>query len=237
MSLGYRPGRSLLTRGGWLVRLLWARSFRRHRQWSPNPDLEEAPMRASMLALAAVAVIAAFTVGCGASERDTLEQIADPPTTVPLVEGVGEVPPEPPPDPDPAPPTPQPSPEPEPPPPPAPPVPAPAPPTVDFSPPVELDFDIDNARKLYPPAPPAPAGPASSFGDGTYLVRTDIRAGTYRSDGGEFCYWARLSGLDGELESLIANEVVPSGPALVTIKKSDVGFESQGCGSWDRVGR
>src|SRR5690606_14520514 len=32
------------------------------------------------------------------------------------------------------------------------------------------------------------------FGEGTYIVGVDILPGTYRSEGNDFCYWARLSG-------------------------------------------
>lgn len=80
------------------------------------------------------------------------------------------------------------------------------------------------------PAPPPPA-PATSFGDGTHRVGGDVPAGTYRTMGGTFCYWERLSGFGGSLDEIIANDI-SSGPALVTIKASDVGFSSQGCGTW-----
>ncbi len=81
----------------------------------------------------------------------------------------------------------------------------------------------------------APPGPATAFKDGTYLVNKDIQPGTYRTDnasGG--CYWARLSAAGGGLDSIIANENA-KGPTVVTIKATDVAFQSSRCGSWSKV--
>lgn len=69
-------------------------------------------------------------------------------------------------------------------------------------------------------------------GNGTFLVGEDIAPGTYRTDGsGNFCYWARLSGLSGEFQDIITNGV-PEGSAYVTISASDVAFETSSCGQW-----
>ncbi len=72
------------------------------------------------------------------------------------------------------------------------------------------------------------------FGPGTYIVRTDILPGTYRSRGGGSCYWARLRSFTGDLESIIANDNA-RGSVIVTIARSDRGFESSGCGTWSRL--
>ena len=76
---------------------------------------------------------------------------------------------------------------------------------------------------------------ARTFGDGTHRVGKDIAAGTYRapkvSGGLGGCYWARLRNFSGGLNSIIANDNA-SGPAVVTIKGSDRGFESNDCGTW-----
>jgi hypothetical protein len=85
------------------------------------------------------------------------------------------------------------------------------------------------------PAPTQPPGPATSFGDGTYVVNEDIAPGTYRTDGGDSCYWERLSGFNGSFDEIIANDL-PSGPSLVTIEATDVGFTSEGCGTWELAG-
>ena len=74
---------------------------------------------------------------------------------------------------------------------------------------------------------------SKEFGDGTWMVGTDIEAGVYRNDGGSLCYWERLSGLSGELGDIIANGL-PEGQAVVEIAGSDTAFSSQGCGTWTR---
>jgi hypothetical protein len=71
------------------------------------------------------------------------------------------------------------------------------------------------------------------FGEGTFIVRTDIAPGTYRSRGGSSCYWARLRAFTGELGAVIANDNA-SGSTIVTISSNDKGFESSGCGTWSR---
>lgn len=83
----------------------------------------------------------------------------------------------------------------------------------------------------------ASAAPATSFGNGTWAVGSDIAAGTYVSAGStdEYgCYWERASSFDGDFDSIIANDFVSpeSGQAVVTIKSSDVAFVSEYCGMW-----
>jgi hypothetical protein len=57
--------------------------------------------------------------------------------------------------------------------------------------------------------------------------------GTYRiREPASFCYWARLSGFGGTLGEVIANGNELNAYAVVTIAKSDKGFESNGCGEW-----
>jgi hypothetical protein len=90
-------------------------------------------------------------------------------------------------------------------------------------------------------APPPPAGPASTIiTDGTFDVGTDILAGKYKArvPADSFaCYWARLRGTSGDGRDIIANNIVqPGGQALVTIAKTDKAFETQGCGTWTKVG-
>lgn len=89
-------------------------------------------------------------------------------------------------------------------------------------------------------APPAPASAPvlpSSFGEGKFVVGTDIAPGTYRTAGkaGHFdCYWERLKDASGTGESIIANNLAP-GPATVTIAKSDGAFQTRWCRPWTRV--
>lgn len=75
----------------------------------------------------------------------------------------------------------------------------------------------------------APAVPTATPGDGTWRVGVDIQPGTYRSSGGDPCYWARLYGFAGNSQSEIH---LGSGPTVVTIAPTDVGFESRKCGTW-----
>lgn len=91
-------------------------------------------------------------------------------------------------------------------------------------------------------APPAPSGPVTTFTEGTYEVGVDVEAGKYKTAGpsepGDLwtgCYYARLSGTDGELGSILANENF-EGQNTVTIKSSDVAFEANGDCVWQKVG-
>ena len=87
------------------------------------------------------------------------------------------------------------------------------------------------AKPAAPVAPPAPATVMNE--DGTYLVGTDVKPGTYRSSGGGSCYWARLSSVDGDFDAIIANNIGAN--PVVTIKKTDKAFETARCGEWKRV--
>jgi hypothetical protein len=73
----------------------------------------------------------------------------------------------------------------------------------------------------------------TTFGDGTYIVKTDLVPGTYKSAGGSGCYWERLSGFGGTDAEILANDNV-DGPTIVTIKATDAGFSSHSCGTWTR---
>jgi hypothetical protein len=71
-----------------------------------------------------------------------------------------------------------------------------------------------------------------TFGNGNLIVGTDVRAGTYRTrHNSTGCYIARLKGFSGELKDIIANEN-SDGPVIVTILKTDKGFESNNCDTW-----
>jgi hypothetical protein len=90
-----------------------------------------------------------------------------------------------------------------------------------------------------PEAPPAPTGPVTSFSDGTYVVGTDIVAGTYHttgpaSNGSGLCYWEREKDTSGNFDSIIANDL-GHGPATVTISSSDGAFKTSGCNTWTKV--
>ena len=78
-------------------------------------------------------------------------------------------------------------------------------------------------------------GAVAVFADGTHIVGLDIQAGTYRNTGGEYCYWERLSGFSGDFDEIIANGILEGVRGIVTIRDSDRGFGSQGCGKWEAV--
>jgi len=82
---------------------------------------------------------------------------------------------------------------------------------------------------------PEPQKPSfASFGAGTYQVGANIQPGTYRTRvGSPNCYWERLKNFTGGLNSILANNNT-NAPAIVTIRPTDAGFNSQGCGTWTK---
>lgn len=96
----------------------------------------------------------------------------------------------------------------------------------------ELEAEVANREAAVTKAEDAAA--KNEFGNGVHLVGVDIEPGTYRNDGGDLCYWARLRGTSGGFNDIIANGI-PDGPTVVTIASSDVAFESSGCGTWKRT--
>ncbi len=70
---------------------------------------------------------------------------------------------------------------------------------------------------------------ANSFeGDGTYIVGEDVQPGTYKSSGGDLCYWARLDSDD----EIIDNDVTQGGSSVLTIRASDAQIKVSGCGTF-----
>ncbi len=73
----------------------------------------------------------------------------------------------------------------------------------------------------------------TAFGEGTYVVGTDLQPGTWRAELGVNCYWARLSGFGGTEAEATESALTTDGVApVVTILQTDIGFTSNGCGSW-----
>ena len=75
------------------------------------------------------------------------------------------------------------------------------------------------------------AAARGTFGDGIHVVGKEIKPGTYRTKGGSGCYWARLKSFSGTLDAIAANNNA-AGPEVVTIARTDKGFESSRCGTW-----
>ncbi len=100
------------------------------------------------------------------------------------------------------------------------------------APAVTQTVEVAGPAKTVTVGPPPPQ--AAIPGDGTYQVGVDVKAGTYVSskpDSGN-CYWARLSGSDG-FEDIIDNGN-SAGQVVVTIKKTDKFFETNGCNDWTK---
>ena len=74
----------------------------------------------------------------------------------------------------------------------------------------------------------------TSFGDGTYIVGTDIDPGTYRNSGSAGCYYVRLSGFTHDFSNIIANQNTDA-QAVVTIAPTDARFQSKRCGTWTNI--
>jgi hypothetical protein len=73
-----------------------------------------------------------------------------------------------------------------------------------------------------------------AFGDGTFRVGSEIRPGTYHTDGqgdGEGCYWEK----DGKgIDNILANDNI-TGPTTIDIESSVYAFNSSGGCDWSRV--
>ncbi|MGH3628182.1 MAG: hypothetical protein ACRDRL_12195 [Sciscionella sp.] len=82
-------------------------------------------------------------------------------------------------------------------------------------------------------AAPAPVAGASMTTDGTFVVGTDVKPGTYHTAGSADCYWEREKDTSGNFNSIIANNI-SAGPQTVTIAPSDGAFKTEGCGTWTR---
>lgn len=78
----------------------------------------------------------------------------------------------------------------------------------------------------------------TEFEDGTYIVGTDIKAGTYKNTlADDLCFWKRLSGFGGTGAEVIDQNLPVEGFPLtevVQITPTDKGFYSYGCGVWQR---
>ncbi|MCY4558568.1 MAG: excalibur calcium-binding domain-containing protein [Chloroflexi bacterium] len=87
-----------------------------------------------------------------------------------------------------------------------------------------------------PPMPTPESTPVPAFGNGVHAVSAaGVAPGTYRSsDQPGACYWARRSGFGGTGD-IIASASIQDYNAVVTILRSDVGFETRGCAPWLKV--
>jgi hypothetical protein len=83
--------------------------------------------------------------------------------------------------------------------------------------------------------PAKPADPATSLGDGTYLVGDDIEPGGYTTQAGPGagCYWARLRDTNGAFGSVITSGNVVT-RTTVAVERTDAAFEASGGCTWTK---
>lgn len=78
---------------------------------------------------------------------------------------------------------------------------------------------------------------ADTIGNGVHRVGEDIEPGTYSTGGPDAdalvpnCYYARLSGLSGELDDIISNNNI-DGPGTVVVEEGDTALELSGGCEW-----
>ena len=70
------------------------------------------------------------------------------------------------------------------------------------------------------------------YGDGVWIVGTDLEPGRYSSEGGAACVWQRLSGFGGTADESLTVGLT----GTVEILATDRGFSSSNCGIWTREG-
>ena len=79
--------------------------------------------------------------------------------------------------------------------------------------------------------------PTDAFSDGTFFVGSEVAPGLWGSTvTSGFCYWERKSGFSWTLDDIIDNDIVTEGTAFVQVSPSDLGFLSDGCGTWTYLG-
>jgi hypothetical protein len=98
----------------------------------------------------------------------------------------------------------------------------------------DVAFNSSGCGEWVPYTPPPTQ--LTSFGSGVFVVGSDIPAGTYAGEGGEDCYWHRLSGFSADFGELIDIQNMTE-PGRVVIEPTDVGFQSDGCGTWTLLTR
>ena len=95
--------------------------------------------------------------------------------------------------------------------------------------PTDLGFHSHSCGRwtLVPPG----IAPGEPFGDGLFLVGTEVTPGRYRAASPTAsCVWRRMAWAEGAIESGAAAEGVSA--LTVEIAPDDAGFSSDGCGQW-----
>ena len=88
----------------------------------------------------------------------------------------------------------------------------------------------------------APANPATTFGDGDWLVGSDVAAGTYRltektselTGDASLCAWERATGFDHDYDEIL-DYAYPAGADVTIELHGGERFTSEMCGTWTRA--
>ncbi|WP_329178420.1 hypothetical protein [Streptomyces sp. NBC_01477] len=97
-------------------------------------------------------------------------------------------------------------------------------------------FKTTDCKDWFTAGADKPGTPKTSMpGDGMFKVGTDIAAGTYKTSGGDACYWERAKDALHGVDSISANDNV-TGASVVTIARGDAYFKTSGCGAWTKTG-
>jgi hypothetical protein len=97
------------------------------------------------------------------------------------------------------------------------------------------------AQKAAPAAPVASSGPATSFGDGTWVVGEDVMAGTYKSSGArpgvfEFCSVSTLAGDTSDSDVLDWSTARADEPVRIRLDGKVKAVKASGCEDFTKVG-
>jgi hypothetical protein len=101
----------------------------------------------------------------------------------------------------------------------------------------EASEDEPQEEETAEPEPEPEVEASATIGNGIHQVGNDIEPGTYSTEGPDpddlfpFCYYARLSGLSGELDDIISNNNI-EGPGTVVVAEGDVALELSGGCEW-----
>lgn len=104
------------------------------------------------------------------------------------------------------------------------------------APTVTYALPTPEAQAPPPPAVPAPAGPATTIGNGDWVVGQHVQPGTYRTNGpldGLFMYCQGSTETDGRIADLRNSGGEDGGPIQLELKDGQT-FSSTGCQDWTR---
>ncbi len=100
----------------------------------------------------------------------------------------------------------------------------------------DAGFESDDCDLWTDDMTPRTVSPTARFGDGSWLVGTEVSPGLWRNnDSSGGCYWERLRGFSWQLKDTIANDFTYS-ISTVQIGAGDVGFHADDCGTWTYLG-